>query len=65
MIKYNLKKIREEKGLTKKELEKLSGVSDTHIGAIERNEREMGLEVLCKLADALDVDIKELFDYIK
>lgn len=63
MIAFFVKEIREKKGLSQAELEKLSGVSASHIGYIERGEREPTVSVLCKLAKALDVSILDLFEY--
>ena len=63
MITFFVKEIREKKGLSQAELEKLSGVSASHIGYIERGEREPTVSVLCKIAKALEVSILDLFEY--
>ena len=57
---FNIRKIREEKGLTQ---EKLAAVADLHrayIGQIERGEKNIGLKNLEKIAKALGVDVKDL-----
>ncbi len=57
---FNIRKIREEKGLTQ---EKLAAEADLHrayIGQIERGEKNIGLINLEKIANALGVDVKEL-----
>ena len=57
---FNIRKIREEKGLTQ---EKLAAVADLHrayIGQIERVEKNIGLKNLEKIAKALGVDVKDL-----
>lgn len=63
MLKLYIREIREKKGLSQKKLSKLSGVSSSHIGYLENGEREPTISVLCKIAKALNVDIKELFKY--
>ena len=63
MLKIYIREIREQKHLSQKQLSKLSGVSSSHIGYIENGEREPTISVLCKLSKALNVDIKDLFDY--
>lgn len=63
MLVLKIKEIRTKKGLTQKELSKLSGVSETYIGDLERNEKEPTISILCRIAKALEVDIKELFEY--
>jgi len=49
----HLKELRVSKGLTLVELGKLSGVSCSHIGRIERGERIPGSDVVGKLEEAL------------
>lgn len=63
MIKFFIREIRESKGLSQEDLSKLSGISASHIGYIENGERQPTLLVMCKLAEALNVDIKELYKY--
>ena len=63
MLKIHIREIREQKHLSQQKLSKLSGVSSSHIGYIENGEREPTISVLCKLAKALNVDIKDLYDY--
>lgn len=63
MLVLKIKEIRIKRGLTQKELSKLSGVSESYIGDLERNEKEPTISILCRIAKALEVDIKELFTY--
>lgn len=63
MLVLKIKEIRTKKGLTQKELSKLSGVSESYIGDLERNEKIPSIITIYKLAKALEVDIKELFEY--
>ena len=63
MLKIYIREIREKQSLSQEKLSKLSGVSSSHIGYIENGEREPTISVLCKIAKALHVDIKDLFKY--
>lgn len=57
---FNIRKIREERGISQ---EKLAGLADLHrayIGQIERGEKNIGLKNLEKIATALGVETKEL-----
>lgn len=59
----NLKQCRTVAGLTQEELGARAGVCYKYIGAIERGERNPSLEVLHKIATALDIDITELVSF--
>lgn len=56
-----LKKVREEKKLTLQQLAKITGISASHLNYIERGERKATIDVLCQIAQRLDVDEKELY----
>ena len=63
MITFFIKKIRKQKGITQKQLAKISGVSASEIGYIENNERQPTLLTMCRLANALKVSVLDLFEY--
>jgi len=56
----NIRKIREDKGLSQEKLAALADLHRTYIGQIERGEKNIGLRNLEKIAKALNVDIKDL-----
>lgn len=59
---YRLKEIREQKGLTQEELEKVSGVSRQTISAIENNdEYQAKTGTLLALARAMETTVDKLF----
>ena len=58
-----IKTLREIHGLTQEKLAERTGLSLDFIGKIEVNINEPGLKSLIKIANALDVHIKELFDF--
>lgn len=51
---------RKLKRIQQVEFAKLIGVSATHLGRIERGEREASPDLLQKIADRLTIDLKEL-----
>ena len=53
---------RKELGISQEELAFRAGFHRTYIGMIERAERNITLSNLKRLADALGIEVKELFD---
>jgi transcriptional regulator with XRE-family HTH domain len=63
LINFGLKvrEIRKEKGLSQEELAHKADLHRTYIGMIERAEKNITLLNIEKIANALEVGIKELF----
>ena len=59
---FNIRQVREQRGLTQEKLAALAGLHRAYIGQIERGEKNIGLINLEKIAKALKVDIRDLFD---
>lgn len=59
---FNLKHIRQEKGLTQEQLGKLMNKDYSTIGKWENGTRSPIMEDVLKLSDILNVDIKDLID---
>lgn len=59
----NIKNKRKGRGYTLARLEKLSGVSDSHISQLERGQEQPSLEVAYRLSKALECEILELFEF--
>lgn len=57
----NLKRIRQEKGLSQEQLADIARVHRTYVGAVERLERNLSLDNIERFAQALDVSILEFF----
>jgi transcriptional regulator with XRE-family HTH domain len=57
----NLRRLRHERGWSQEGLAHEAGVNVSHMGAIERGETWVGLEIIAKLGDALDVELSEFF----
>ena len=58
-----LKEIRESKGLSKGKLSSLAELDMSYIGKIERCEKFPNIKTIAKLALALDIPVKDLFDF--
>lgn len=59
----NVKKYREIKGYNKTKLCELLDCDLSYIGKIERSEKYPNLKMIFKLAEALEVSAKDLFDF--
>ena len=59
----HIKNKRKGRGYTLARLEKLSGVSDSHISQLERGQEQPSLEVAYRLSKALECEILELFEF--
>ena len=62
-LKFHLAKIRHGKSLTAKQLSAKSSVHLRTIEFIESGKANPSIKTLCKLADALEVPVTELFTY--
>lgn len=67
IIRYNIKKYREKASLTQQELADKVGVSMNYIAKIEsrKMQKSFTIVVLGRIADALEINIKKLFDDIE
>jgi len=57
----NLRRLREERGLTQERLAELSDLHLTDVGRIERAVRDPGVRTVAKIAGGLGVPVAELF----
>ena len=53
---------RKSKSLSQENIAEKSGLNRPYISAIEQGKRNVSLEVIKKLAEALEIEIKELFE---
>lgn len=66
MFIFNIKNIREDKNISINRLNKLTGISRAYLFDLENNRKfNPTLAMLEKIAEALDVNIKELFYSIR
>lgn len=57
----NLRRLRQERGLSQERLAQDAGLNTTHVAKIERSEREPGVRTVAKLAEALGLSAGDLF----
>ncbi len=64
IIRKNIRKYRKEKGYTQQSLSEKADMSIDYLAEIESNKRRktFSIEMLGRIADALEVDIKKFFD---
>jgi len=55
--------IRKSKKLSQMKLAEIVDMNFNYIGQIERGEANVTIKTMCILANALDTDLKELFDF--
>jgi len=61
-----LKKLREDRGLTLREVEKSAKISNAYLSQIERGQRGIpNIKILNRLADAYDISVIELVEAAK
>ena len=64
-IGYNIQYFRKHKGMTQEQLAELVDISRQHLGAIEAPNivRAVSLDLLFRIADVLEVDVRQLLDF--
>ena len=65
VIEMKLRELREQKGVTQKEVAEAIGCTATVYSRYERGEREPDISTLCSLADYFEVSTDTLIGYIK
>jgi transcriptional regulator with XRE-family HTH domain len=59
----HIRQLREKKGMSQQDLADDCEIRKTQIGRIERAEINTTVKTLIKIANALDIEPKELFDF--
>lgn len=57
-----VRSLRSQRGLSQEALAELAGIHRTYVGSVERGERNIALDNIHALADALDVSPARLVD---
>lgn len=58
-----LRRLRKERGFSQEGFADACGLDRTYVGGIERGERNVGIENIERLARALDLEVKTLFEF--
>jgi transcriptional regulator with XRE-family HTH domain len=64
LVGARIKVLRKEKGLSQEALGEKGGFHFTYIGQVERGEKNVSLVNLAKIAEALEINISQLFAYV-
>ncbi|WP_394776764.1 helix-turn-helix domain-containing protein [Flavobacterium sp.] len=59
----HIRQLREKKGMSQQDLADDCGITQNQVGRIERAEIKTGIKTLLKIANALDVEPKDLLDF--
>ncbi len=62
IVAWNLRRIRVQKGLSQEKLAADAGVDRAYLAKVERQAVNTGVDVLDKLANALEVNLFDLFE---
>lgn len=60
LVKLNVRRLRIQKGLTQEQLAADAGIARAYLGHLEARGRNISIDVLAGLAQALDADVREL-----
>jgi len=60
VVAANLRRLRAAQGLSQEALADRAGIHRTYVGSVERAERNVSIDNICRLAWALRVDVREL-----
>lgn len=60
LFSQNLRQLRAEKNISQERLADIAGLHRTYVSSVERCERNLTIDSMEKLAQALNVDIREL-----
>jgi len=63
LIGDRIRQLRKEKGLSQERLGDKSELHYTHIGSIERGEKNWSIDTLIKVAKGLNVEVVDLFNF--
>lgn len=64
LIAWNLRRLRTERGLSQARLAEASGVNRGHLRELERENANITIDLLDRIAEALGTRVGELFDEI-
>lgn len=58
-----IKQTREAQGISQRRFALMTGTSRSYLWKIETGNADVGIEVLCKIARALGVNVRDLLDF--
>lgn len=58
-----IRRERERQGLSQRKLALMAGSNQTHIWHVENGAVSVGIDLLCRIADSLGVEVRQLIDF--
>jgi transcriptional regulator with XRE-family HTH domain len=65
LVATNLRRLRSRRGWSQEALADEAGLDRTYVGSVERAERNISIDNICRLAAALSVDVRQLLAPIR
>lgn len=65
LLAANLRRLRARRGWSQEALADEAGLDRTYVGSVERAERNISIDNICRLAEALRVDVRQLLAPIR
>lgn len=59
---YRIRQLREDKNVSQRQLALMTGTSRSYLWKLEGGKADVGIDVLCRIARALDVKVRDLID---
>ena len=60
---YRIRQLREDKNVSQRQLALMTGTSRSYLWKLEGGKADVGIDVLCRIARALDVKVCDLIDF--
>lgn len=60
---YRIRQLREDKNVSQRQLALMTGTSRSYLWKLESGRADVGIDVLCRIAHALDVKVRDLIDF--
>ena len=60
---YRIRQLREDKNVSQRQLALMTGTSRSYLWKLEGGKDDVGIDVLCRIARALDVKVRDLIDF--
>ncbi|OUP11177.1 transcriptional regulator [Collinsella sp. An2] len=63
MLGSSIRSVRAERNISQRQLALMTGISRSYLWKIETGTADVGIDVLIKIAKALDIPVHSLFDF--
>lgn len=60
---YRIRQLREDREISQRQLALMTGTSRSYLWKLESGKADVGIDVLCRIARALDVKVRDFIDF--